>query len=426
MKKKNNGKNTQQQKQEEIHLKNCYMKRIKSMMGILGDESAYDLLGPKGVESLYFFRLHPVKLICPENSELKISKKDLKLMNEVLNRMLRDLFVNIGSEKKQISLYDYFCYPETILLYWRNVDKENCLNPEAFKNKFPIFNDFESIRLEAYQKKEECMQLISLFFTQMGRFSIRFELEISKLDTSSFNPRAFYNNYLVYFENPETESFEIDGHKRTIFRINIYDTRRLTGLTIIPEQLGINGLLKNLPLKVYIQRHALDRLKERIGDFFTELNYTEVISMVLKHQTLPADDGGYLFPYTYENKRLGYLKANIFGDRLIFRTFLFLTNNGTPEGKKLAKLLGVQKADKKYLGIDNLKTFINSDIESNENLKQIFCQTGCGELFEMKKIMRKNPSPTIHCANFIEKYLGLKREEEIMTQLCPEPMALES
>lgn len=139
--------------------------------------------------------------------------------------------------------------------------------------------------------------------------------------------------------------------------------------------------------------------------------------MVLKHQASPTDDGGYLFPYTYRNKRLGYLKANIFGDRLIFRTFLFLTNNGTPEGKKLAKLLGVQKADKKYLGIDNLNTFINSDIESNENLKRIFCQTGCGDLFELKTIMKKNPSPTIHCADFLEKYLGLKQEEEIITMI---------
>ncbi|MBW8330574.1 MAG: hypothetical protein K0M40_01020 [Prolixibacteraceae bacterium] len=413
MKKKDKGKNAQQQKQEEIHQKNCYLKRIKAMMGIIGDESAFDLLGTKGVESLYFFRLRPVKLISAENSDLKATKQDLIAMNKVLNWMLRDSLVNIGSDKKQISLYDYFCYPETILLYWRNVDKDNCLNPEAFKNKFPVFNDFDSIRLEAYRKKEESMQLISLFFTQLGRFTIRFELEASKLDTSSYHPKAFYNNYLVYFEKPETELFEIDGHKRTIFRINIYNENKVTGITIKPEQLGINGLLKDLPLKVYIQKHALDRINERIGDHFTDLNYSEVIDMVLKHQTFPTDDGGYLFPYTYMNKRLGYLKANIFGDRLIFRTFLFLTNNGTPEGNKLAKLLGIQKADKKYLGIDNLKTFINSDIESNENLKRIFCQTGCGELFELIKIMRINPSPTIHCADFLEKYLGLKREEQL-------------
>lgn len=61
MKKKDKGKNTQQQKQEEIHQKNCYLKRIKAMMGIVGDESAYDLLKPYGIELMYLTRLHPVK-----------------------------------------------------------------------------------------------------------------------------------------------------------------------------------------------------------------------------------------------------------------------------------------------------------------------------------------------------------------------------
>jgi hypothetical protein len=424
MKRKDKGKNTQQQKQEEIHRKNCYMKRIRSMMGILGDESAYDLLGPKGVLLLYLTRLRPVKLVLAETSNLKATKKDLVRMNEILTRMLCSYFVGIGPEEKQVSIYDFMCYTETIFQYWRNVDKEDCLNPEAFKEKLSFFNDFEALRMNAHLKKDDCVQLMTWIFNRLGDYTVRIKPEDSKAAKSPFSQKTFYNNFVVSFEKPETELFEIDGHKRTVFQINIYNENKVSGITITPEQLGIKGLLKDLPLKVYIQRHALDRIKERIGDYFTDFNYTEIISLVLKPQTFPADGGGYLFPYTYMNKRLGYLKANIFGDRLIFRTFLFLTNNGTPEGKKLAKLLGVQKADKKYLGIDNLKTFINSDIESNENLKRIFCQTGCSELFELKTIMRKNPSPTIHCANFIEKYLGLKQEEEVITQVCPEATTL--
>jgi len=417
MKKKDKGKNSQQQKQEEIYLKNSYLKRIKTTMGILGDESAYDLLEPTGIELIYLTRLRPIKLVRNENSDFKATKKDLILMNKILTEMLQRLLVGIGPEKKKVSIYDFMCYTETIFQYWRNVDKEDCLNPEAFKQKLRFFNDFESMRMETHLKKDECVQLITWIFTKLGQYVVRVKPEVLNKHVSKFSQKGFFNNFVVSFEKPETELFEIDGHRRTIFRICIYTGNKVDGITITPEQLGINGLLKDLPLKVYIQKHALDRINERIGDHFTGLNYTEVIRMVLMHQTFPTDDGGYLFPYTYQNIRLGYLKANIFGDRLIFRTFLFLTNNGTPEDNKLAKLLGVQKADKKYLGIDNLKTFINSDIESNENLKRIFCQTGCGELFEMIKIMRINPSPTIYCADFLEQYLGLKREEEIRTMI---------
>lgn len=412
VKKKDKGKNAQQQKQEEIHLRNCYLKRIKTTMGNLGDESAYDLLGPNGIELIYLTRLRPVKLVHDENKDLKATKNDLILMNKTLTEILRHFLVVIGPEKKQVSIYDFMCYTETIFQYWRNIDKEDCLNPEAFKQKLSFFNDFESMRMETHLKKDECVQLISWIFSKLGQYAVRVKPIVLNKDVSKFSQKGFFNNFVVSFEKPETELFEIDGHTRTIFRISVYRINMVDGMTITPKQLGINGILKDLPLKIYIQRHALDRINERIGDQFTGYNYSQIISMILIHQTFPTDDGGYLFPYTYMNKRLGYLKAHIYGDRLIFRTFLFLTNNGTPEGNKLAKLLGVQKADKKYLGIDNLKTFINSDIESNENLKRIFCQAGCGELFALNKIMKRNPSPTIHCADFLEKYLGLKQEEE--------------
>ena len=419
MKKKDKRKKTQQLKQEEIHQKNCYLKRIKAMMGVLGDESAYDCLGPIGVEYLYSIRLRPIKIISPETPNLKVSKHDLNIMNETLNQLLRGSFVCIGPKKTQVNLYDYFCLPETIFLYWRNVEKESCSNPEAFKEKFSFFrNDFEAIRHEAHLKREDCFRLISWIYTNMGKYIIRLESELSKIDTDSYNLKSFYNNYIVYFEKPKTELFEIDGHKRTIFQIGTYNGDQFTGITITSEQLGMNGILKHLPLKVYIQRHALERIKERIGDYFTGINYIEIMSAVLKYYTFPSDDGGFLFPYTFRNKRLGYLKADVIGDRMIIRTFLFLTNNGTPEGKKLANLLRVQKADKKYLGIDQLSTFIDSDIEANENLKRIFCQAGCGELFELKQIMKKNPTPSIHCANYLEYYLGLKGEEEVLTLKC--------
>lgn len=227
MKKKDKGKNAQQQKQEEIHLKNCYLKRIKTTMGILGDESAYDLLGPKGVAMIYLIRLHPVKLVRAENSDLKATKKDLIAMNGILTRLLRGFFVCIGPEKKQVSIYDFMCYTETIFQYWRNAAKEDCLNPEAFKQKLPFFSDFEPMRLEAHLKKDDCVQLISWIFTKLGHYAVRIKPEVLNEDVSTFNQKAFYNNFVVSFEKPESELFEIDGHRRTIFRISIYNENKI-------------------------------------------------------------------------------------------------------------------------------------------------------------------------------------------------------
>lgn len=418
MKKKEKKKSPQQLKQEELHQKNCYLKRIKAMMGIVGDESAYELLSPNGVEMLYFFRLRPVKLISPDDPKQKVTKHDLDILNDQLNQLLRQSFVGLGPEKKQVCLYDYYCFTETLYFFLRHADKDYCLNPQVFKEKLTAFNDdFNEIRVEALSKLTDSLDLLSWLFSQTIRYNIRTEAEPRKEAKSPYDRSAFYNNYIVYFEKPETELLEIEGHKRTVFQLGVFKNNTLIRIALTPEQLGVTGMLQQLPLNVYIQAHAIDRIKERIGDHFMSTSSVDIFTAILSKKPFRSDDGGFLFPYLYMQKRLGYLKANLIGDKIIIRTFLFLTNNGTPEGKKLVSLLGVQKEDKKYLGIDKLSTFINSDIEANETLKEIFTQAGCGSLFEMKKHLKEKPAHVNQCASFLSQYLGLTKKEDVLEQI---------
>jgi hypothetical protein len=41
---KKDKKNHQQQKLEQVHQKNLYLQKLKAMMGVIGDQSAYNLL----------------------------------------------------------------------------------------------------------------------------------------------------------------------------------------------------------------------------------------------------------------------------------------------------------------------------------------------------------------------------------------------
>ena len=66
---------------------------------------------------------------------------------------------------------------------------------------------------------------------------------------------------------------------------------------------------------------------------------------------------------------------------LLIKTFLLLTNQATPEGEKLKELTGLSKIDMKYWNIDRLSTFQKTDMEENEELKQIFRNAGCSKLF---------------------------------------------
>jgi hypothetical protein len=68
---------------------------------------------------------------------------------------------------------------------------------------------------------------------------------------------------------------------------------------------------------------------------------------------------------------------------LLLRTFLFLTNTGTPEGKKLDKLLGIRKIDKQYLELDTAYAFMNTDLLNSPWLCDLLVEAGCEQLCDI-------------------------------------------
>ncbi len=81
--------------------------------------------------------------------------------------------------------------------------------------------------------------------------------------------------------------------------------------------------------------------------------------------------------------KAGYFRFDVVGNIIVVKTFLFLTNSGTPEGDLLAKNTGLKVLDMKYLTIDKLSTFMSSDIANNVQINKIFTDAGCQSLFEL-------------------------------------------
>jgi len=113
------------------------------------------------------------------------------------------------------------------------------------------------------------------------------------------------------------------------------------------------------------------------------------------------------------NTKVGYLLAEYIDDAVLIHTFLFITNNGTPEGQKLTELTGLGKLDKKYLAIDKLSSFVKSDIGKNEKLKSIFEKAGCSSLLDIEETVEK--ISTKHADSSITELLlrYLKTEDEL-------------
>lgn len=170
-----------------------------------------------------------------------------------------------------------------------------------------------------------------------------------------------------------------NGHK--IFGEDEFEP--LTPFFILPSKLGISVEGEEKPFPVFILRHALKRLEERLGCLVTGYVEAQIVPSLLKGEVCKLPDGGLLVAYYLEKSKAGYLYIDVDDGVILVRTFLFLTNASTPEGRKLRKHIGLQKDDVKFLNIDRLTPLMESDLLQDEELCDLFRNAGCEPLIEL-------------------------------------------
>lgn len=116
--------------------------------------------------------------------------------------------------------------------------------------------------------------------------------------------------------------------------------------------------------------------------------------------------------------KVGYFLVSYHGDKWGKRTFLFLTNEATPEGIKLKELVGLEKEDTKYLMIDRVTAFLNYDIEHDLRLRTLFETAGCGSLFGYIKLFVRGEDNVKNSASIANYLFGKENDfhESILTR----------
>jgi hypothetical protein len=146
------------------------------------------------------------------------------------------------------------------------------------------------------------------------------------------------------------------------------------------KRLGIEGPAKDLP--VYIEKHAIARLHERLP-----LEYESL----LHHLMIDSLDDPVLVPIAQEmdkhlvearlgKHRVGYFVVQILPQLVLVKTFLFLTMQGTPEAEKLRNKLGLHRKDVEHYRLDQFFTLVASDIANDPLLVRVLSECGCGHL----------------------------------------------
>lgn len=158
---------------------------------------------------------------------------------------------------------------------------------------------------------------------------------------------------------------------------------------------------------VFIQKHALERISERINTpmkYVTNLLFTQV-----SYRDVRTYKDNLLIP-VYANStmvyKIGYLLGNVRDKRLLIDTFLFISQDGTPEGDKLNELLEINKVEKSYLELDRVEHFVSSTLKEDEELAPLFEACNLSHLFKL--------------------YFGKKREETKNAEFIKEMLQIDN
>jgi hypothetical protein len=447
------------QKQQEAQYQHFFLDKLRHLCKQIGDESLYTMISPKERTALYRFRGAPLKVVAAPGAKIKKQLADVLVKTIKIQQLIMTLDVVKGSEEK-MTFADYFLVGMALEYHANKPEDVNYPGKE-------LFSKYVALREEREQMYEEGIWKICAsacwLFDNIGEkhlHTYKFAFSAPSLESGYVMPELQQGKRTSAYQKEWQALIKQDFRMHQKITIGTYplDVKKLTidgethvaiqtgGLTyssgqpeFIPYILPLDDLPPNTPLgkeanapfaklglPIYIQQHALERMKERIGTTIPCFYKNILIEALLKKEVVYMKKNRLLIACFTNDLKIGYFVAEIVEGIILIRTFLLLTNGGTPEGEKLAKLTGLQTEDRKYLSIDTLQGLANSDIEQNEAFCNMLRAAGCGSILELREKINNDPSmmwlldksqPKNIISDLITEYLKPNTDDEYIPEV---------
>jgi hypothetical protein len=417
-------------KQLEIHKRKLkkeqekceFIDQMHQILDLWGGEGTFALFPKNNIECSYSLRVLPLKITATNHPDIK--EKALYNLHRTLERLIRVNKVGVELSGILIPINVFISAGHTVILllsHCQTIATEN----EWAKEVVARTGGQEKIEL-IWQKSGkilfELMNMVYCLFFDMGTHHIWFKHELTE---SPKYPTHQQHMLDINEVSVDLRHFSTSDGKRSAFKVCWPKSQEgIIYSEIQPSLFGEYSDPDDKPVPVYIQRHAMNRLMERLdGMRRYEIQYC-LFDSVSKPILIRQGKNKMLIAYKIADSKLGYLVAEHLNGAILIHTFLFITNNGTPEGQKLTELTGLGKLDKKYLAIDKLSCFLRSDIAKNERLSALFIQVGCSSLLTISDAVNnlKTKQPELQMSQFIIEYLDkrntLPKEDELTMNYC--------
>ncbi|NJM15138.1 MAG: hypothetical protein HC896_06975 [Bacteroidales bacterium] len=391
--------NTRQLKAGQAQVKKEFYQKLREIAKACGALNALSIIPDLDYKLLFVIRFRPMRIEIAE--DCTIHRLLVKNMQKDFNAYLKLLKFRIIEGGDEITFYDYFTTGLTLRHYIRTLEDDAFIGARDLKDAFePLANIND--RNTAHEEMIDTLKMVlGIYITKINTRYYWFERTVKKINI----PPQLYECFVIHSREAEKIHVQLNNKYRPAYRIGyILDKTKVTWARIKASDLHINTAFGDLPLAVYIQSHALNRLTERLDCIEATMLHFYLFDSVTITNAIVTPEKNILIEFRLYKVKVGYLKADIFDGKVIIRTFLFITNDGTPEGKALKDMFGLVSADKHYLSIDKLSDLIASDITSNKEIMGIFKKISCEPIFTLVPEIKTD---TRSRAKTMARYLGL-------------------
>lgn len=341
-------------------------------------QSIQDRLGEYESEKLFYSRFRKPNV--KAGSELKFPQKVLKSIQMTVDNFLKNNFFKLPGGRREFSYYEYF----TCFLTLKS--SISC-GTGSGTSPFQGMKEDYHVLFDLIRSKDSPEIHFLKFLSALGNclsYPTQFDIELS----NHYRMIKGTDPYLACIV--EISISPVHGKKvlfqdklQTVFPLSVQASTRVD-IRIPISALYPKSAMTKEDLSLYFQRHAIDRLMERI-DCVSELQvFTSLITSFLNPETIKISDSKFLISYYVDRIKLGYFVLIVSEGIAVVKTFLFLTNDGTPEGNRLKSILKMSKYEKRYFSLDKLSSFYHSDITKDYQIKRILKKSRCPQLIEIK------------------------------------------
>jgi len=383
-----------------------FFNRFEKLAEIAGCKDACKLLTKQNRALMYLLRIHLTQPRVDKGEP--ISKEQAKILAIVFRNYRERCDIELIKGREKISIGDVYVI-DCFIYFIRK--KDICLDFEAFNSAFkPLieaFDKLESPESLLYDMYDNILAMLNVIGREM--FSIKTAFVRKEHPVS-----GVFHIVKVKHHRPVKRSISIDGKRRPIVQFGWpISNDGIWNFKIKSAEIKDIYKGEKEELEVYIQSHAIKRFEERTKPLSLLYCRLFMAKLFRNYEVAEIKDGKIFLPLHYGHVRIGYFVADIIDEKVIIRTFLFVTHHSTPEGQVLEKLTGLGKTDISYWHFDSVTSFLTNPPEEGSLIKKIMLEAGIDQLFDLNKLISSNSdSKDIDWAE-VEAYIENGREQRL-------------